>query len=325
VRPILTLTIDPTIDLTMEVDALEPTGKNRATLRGAVPGGGGINVARAIVELGGEATAIHTSGGAVGARLKRLLDEEGLPHEAVDIEGETREALVLFERDRHRSYHVVPPGPEMSPSARERLLEALSRHVREGAIVVASGSAPRGIGDDVYAAVADLAQESGARLVLDTSGAALRPALERGVYVVKPNRREAGTLVGREVEDLDDALEAGRQLLAQGAAEITIVTAGELGAAIAHDGGEALVHTPPLPRKGRSDRGAGDSFVAGLTLGLARGDDPIDACALAVAAAAAAVLTPGTELCHREDVEELHPKVRVARSNGEPWTDAHAG
>lgn len=313
-RPILTLTLNPTIDLALEVEALEPTGKNRATLRGAVPGGGGINVARAIVELGGEATAIHTSGGAVGGRLERLLDEEGLPHEAVDIEHETREALVLFETERHRSYHVVPPGPAMSRVARERLLDALSRRVREGALVVASGSVPPGVGDDVYAAVADLVEESGARLVLDTSGAALQPALERGVYVVKPNRREAGALVGREIGDLEDAIEASRQLLGQGAAQIVVVTAGELGAAIAHDGGEALVRTPPLPRKARSDRGAGDSFVAGLTLALARGDDPVDACALAVAAAAAAVLTPGTELCHREDVEELRPKVDISRS-----------
>ncbi|MEX1336653.1 MAG: 1-phosphofructokinase family hexose kinase [Candidatus Limnocylindrales bacterium] len=313
-RPILTLTINPTIDLTMEIDALEPTGKNRATLLGVAPGGGGINVARALVELGGEATAIHTSGGAVGARLERLFDEEGLPHEAVDIEGETREALVLFEREHHRSYHIVPPGPEMSPAARERLTATLSHQLREGAIVVASGSVPPGIGDDVYAAMADLVRGSGAKLVLDTSGAALRPALESGVYVVKPNRREAGTLVGHEIEDLDDALEAGRRLFGQGAAEIVIVTAGELGAAIVHDGSEALLHTPPLPRKARSDRGAGDSFVAGLTLGLARGDDPVDACATAVAAGAAAVLTPGTELCRREDVESLRPKVGITRS-----------
>lgn len=314
VQRVVTLTIDPTIDLTMEVDALEPKGKNRATLRGVVPGGGGINVARAIVELGGEATAIHTSGGAVGARLERLLDEEGMLHEAVGIEGETREALVLFEREGHRSFHVVPSGPEMSPSAREHLLEALSRHVREGAIVVASGSAPPGVGDDIYAVVADLVKSAGAKLVLDTSGTALQPALERGVHVVKPNRREARTLVGHEVADLDGALEAGRRLRAEGAAEIAIVTAGELGAAIAYDGGEALVRTPPLPRKARSDRGAGDSFVAGMTLGLSLGDDPVDACARAVAAAAAAVLTPGTELCHREDVEELRPNVDITRS-----------
>ena len=307
--PILTLTVNPTIDLGLEVDSLEPEGKNRARLRGVRAGGGGINVARAIVELGGEAIAIHTAGGHVGARLDRSLDEEGLAHVSVPMPFETREAVVLFEADHQRSYHIVPGGSEMSEDVAARFLDAVTSRVADHRFVVASGSLPPGFPDDLYAQVARAVHDVGGSFVLDTSGAALRRALDEGVHLVKPNRREAAEILGREVEDLHDAREVNDRILTRGAARIAITTVGDQGSVVSADDTHATVEPPELPGPLLSDAGAGDSFLAAVTLELARGSDHVRAAAHGQAAAAAALLTPGTELCRRRDAEELVSEV----------------
>lgn len=314
-RPILTVTVNPTLDLSLDVEALRTGGKNRADLRSVTAGGGGINVARAVRELGGTATAVHTAGADVGTRLSRLLEREGIEHLAVAVDGESREAVVLFESATDRSFHIVPPGPELSPRAADDVLDALVTRLGPDDLVVASGSLPPGVPDDFYARMADAVSEAGARLVLDTSGPALRPALEAGVHAVKPNRREAAALTGQPVETFDDARRCNDELLARGWAALAATTLGERGALVSAGGSHHEIRTPPLPGPARSDAGAGDSFLAALTLGLAHGLGAADAGAWAVAAAAAAVLRPGTELCRRADVRRLRPEVRVASTD----------
>ncbi len=303
--PILTLTVNPTVDVLVEVDELEPTGKVRANLRTAVAGGGGINVARGICELGGDAVAIHTSGGAVGEQLDRLLDGEGIEHVSMSIEGETREAILLVERAKERSFHIVPSGPEVDRDFADRLVATVADLIGGDRILVASGSLPPGCPDDLYARLAAEVRELGARLVLDTSGAPLRAALEEGVHFLKPNRREAADILGRELEGFEDARQLNDQLLGRGVVRVVATTLGDRGAVVSTEGRHVLVRTPPLPRPFRSDAGAGDSFVAAMTTGLAHDGELADAGRLAVAAAAAACMTPGTEMFEWRDVEAL--------------------
>lgn len=309
--PVLTLTMNPTIDLCWEVRRLEGIGKNRARVRSVAAGGGGINVARHVVRLGGRATAFHTAGGEVGLRLNRLLDEEGIDHVAVDIDGETREALVLFEGESRHSYHIVPPGPQLSGREGRRCLDALQRAVGSCPYVVASGSLPGGLPDDFYASVARHVREAGSRLILDTSGPALGAALAEGVFLFRCNRTEAESLTGRPVRDFDDARALNEQLLTTGAAEIAVTTLGELGALCSTGHGHTELHAPPLPGQPLSDAGAGDSMVAALTTRLAAGEDPVSACALGVATAAAAMLTPSTEPFDPDVARSLRSRVRT--------------
>lgn len=316
-RPILTVTVNPTLDISLDVQELEPGGKNRASLRSVTPGGGGINVARAVRELGGaeyggKVTAVHTAGADVGSRLCRLLDGEGLDHVAVAIDGDSREAVVVFETATDRSFHIVPPGPELTSAVADDLLRAVDARIAHHDLVVASGSLPPGLPDDFYARLADAVNDVGAHLVLDTSGPALRPALEVGVHAVKPNRREASALMGQPVETFDDARRFNDEVLARGWAELAATTMGDQGALVSAAGSHHEIRTPPLPGPARSDAGAGDSFLAALTLGLGSGLDAGEAGRWAVAAAAAAVLNPGTELCRRHDVERLRPGVPVS-------------
>ncbi|MFB6613064.1 1-phosphofructokinase family hexose kinase [Streptomyces sp. NPDC056367] len=311
---IVTLTMNPTIDLCWEVEHLEVTGKNRARVRSVAVGGGGINVARHIARFGARATALHTAGGEVGLRLNRLLDEEGIDHVAVGIDDDSREALVLFETGSRRSYHVVPPGPRLHQREGERCLEVLEQLIGSRAYVVASGSLPGGLHDAYYAAVARRVRAAGARLILDTSGPALPAALAEGVFLFRCNRTEAESLTGRPVNSFDDARALNEHLLTTGAAEVAVTTLGALGALCSTSHGHTELYVPPLPGEPLSDAGAGDSMVAALTTRLAAGDDPVSACALGVATAAAAMLTPSTEPFDVDVARSLRSQVRTAGS-----------
>ncbi len=309
---IRTLTLNPTVDLTWQLDDLQEGGKSRARTRSVVGGGGGINVARAVVELGGAARAVHTSGGQIGQRLGRLLDEEGLDHTAVDIDEETREAVILLIDEGRRTYHVVPSGPRLSGDEAEDCLSALLTDLAPGSYVVLSGSLPDGPSVDFYGEAARRAAEQGARVILDTSGPALEAALGQGLYLTKPNRREVAELIGRTAETFDDAREANDLLLSDGATEVAITTLGDQGVLCStDDDGHVELQTPPLPGQAVSDAGAGDSLIGAIVFRLAQGDAPAEACAWGVAAAAASVLTPGTELFARQQLEELRPQVRL--------------
>ncbi|MEV4611597.1 1-phosphofructokinase family hexose kinase [Kitasatospora sp. NPDC049258] len=310
---ILTLTVNPTVDICCEVDRLTDVGKTRARIRFVAAGGGGINVARGVSRLGGRATAVHTAGREVGRRLNRLLDEEGVDHLALGIAGETREAFVLFETESRRSYHIVPPGPRLEEDEGRRLLDVLDRAAGSHQYVVASGSLPSGLPDAFYAAVARRVEEAGARLVLDTSGRALRESLHEGVFLRRCNNHEASGLVGRAVRSFDDARAVNEYLLAAGATEIAITTLGELGALCSTSQGHNELRAPPLPGEPLSDAGAGDAMVAALTFRLAAGADPVEACALGVAVAAASVLSPDTGPFDREVAESLLPAVGIKR------------
>ncbi|MEV6329373.1 hexose kinase [Streptomyces sp. NPDC051909] len=307
----LTLTLNPTVDLVWEVAHLARIGKNRARVRSVAAGGGGINVARGVVRLAGRATAVHTAGGEVGLRLNRLLDEEGVDHVAVDIEDETREALVLFETESRHSYHIVPPGPRLREHEGLRCLDALARAAGDHPYVVASGSLPGGLPADFYAAVARRVREAGSRLILDTSGPALSGALTEGVYLLRCNRTEAASLTDRDIRGLDDARAVNEHLLTTGAAQVAVTTVGALGAVCSTGHGHTELHVPPLPGEPLSDAGAGDGMVAAIAARLTAGDDPVSACALGVAVAAAAMLTPSTEPFDPEVAHSLRREVRT--------------
>jgi 6-phosphofructokinase 2 len=175
--------------------------------------------------------------------------------------------------------------------------------------LVASGSLPQGLPAAVYAQVARMAADKGARLVLDTSGEPLRRALEAGVYLVKPNLRELETAIGRALRKPADQDEAARQLIRRGRGQIVTVSLGADGALLATGEGCFRLRAPRMTP--RSAVGAGDSFVGAMTLGLAEGRPPGDAFTLAVAAGTAAVLTMGTELCRREDVLRIYRQIRA--------------
>lgn len=305
-KPIITLTMNPSVDVAWEVDEMVPVRKMRSSPGQSDPGGGGINVARVVAILGGKTRAIYLAGGASGDFLDELLEARGLNRQWIRVAGRTRVSAMIFERETTQEYRVVPPGPEVNTAEWESVLELADTVDCDW--FVATGSLPRGVPNDFYARLAGRLKARGIKVVLDTSGRPLYEALLEGVYLVKPNQRELEQLTCKKATTAEAQADLCRELVDQCRAECVALTLGGDGAVLAHAGG--LIRLPSPKVEVKSAVGAGDSFVGGMTVGLAEGRTLADAFALGVATGAATVLTAGTELCHREDVERLYAELR---------------
>ena len=307
-KPILTLTLNPSIDGSCEAEKVQPIHKVRTSNERYDPGGGGINVARVIRTLGGQALAVYLAGGMTGNALDRMIDDVGLPHLVIPIAGDTRVSHVVYERSTGLEYRLTPSGPPVTEAELENCLRTIKALHCD--YLVASGSLAPGSPEDFYGRLGRVAKGEGSRLVVDTSGPALRAALDEGVFLVKPSVGELESAVGRKLREPGAVEEAARDLVARGAAEVVTVTLGADGALLVTAEKTLRLRSPDVEVK--SAVGAGDSFVAAMTLGLAQERPVEQAFAYAVACGAATAMTAGTELCHRNDVERLYGEVKKA-------------
>ncbi len=293
-------------------ERVEPAHKLRCAEPRYDPGGGGINVARAVHALGGDAAAIFPIGGPAGEMIRHLLAEEGVAHHPIAIAGFTRESLAVEERQTGNQFRFILPGPEISDNDQERCLDQLALLAPDADYLVASGSLPLGVPDDFYARVTALAKSLGKRMVLDTSGAALKNA-GSGIYLLKPSLRELQDLVGREIHTEHDQVRAASDVIAQGRSEIVVLSLGQEGALLATaEGSERFA---ALQVEAKSTVGAGDSMLAGIVLGLSRALPVPEAVRLGMAAGAAALLGSGTQLCRQADVERLYRSISEANTS----------
>ncbi len=306
-KRIVTLTINPALDVSASVTRVEPDRKLRCNSPRYEPGGGGINVSRAIRNLGGESLAVFPAGGTVGEHMVKLLDRESIDRRTVPVEGLTRQNMTFLEESDGRQYRFVMPGPELSEKEWTMCIEELAAVTPDPDYVVFSGSLAPGAPADITARVAEVARKAGAKLVVDTSGDALRAAAGAGVYLFKVNMREFSQLAGREIRDEADQEEEARRMIERGLAEVLVISLGSAGALLVTTGGVERMRAPTVTI--RSKVGAGDSMVAGIVLALSREQSIEDSVRFGIAAGAAAVMTPGTELCRREDTERLYDRL----------------
>ncbi|MDP5280304.1 1-phosphofructokinase family hexose kinase [Sphingomonas sp. DG1-23] len=301
---IATLTLNPALDLSTSTDKVRPTHKLRCAEPRLEPGGGGINVARVAHALGGEVIAVFPCGGPTGATFEKLLRDTGVPIAPVPIAGATRESFTVDESDSGEQYRFVLPGPTLAEAEIEELLQTVIGMEGPPAYVVASGSLPPGCDPAIFHKLCGLCGKIGARLVVDTSGPALA-ALEGGcAWLIKPSLREVQELVGRDLASEADECAAARELRDRGFAEVVVVSLAERGALLVAQ--ETELRMPAIEVPAGSAVGAGDSMVAGLTLALAADKSLEEALRYGIAAGAAALITPGSELARREDVERLY-------------------
>jgi 6-phosphofructokinase 2 len=302
-----TLTMNPAIDKSSAVDQVVAEWKLRCEPPTYEPGGGGLNVSRAMRKLGGNSLALYAAGGFSGQVLSDLLDQEGLNHQAMAIAGLTRENFTILEKSTGQQYRFGMPGPTLGEAEWRRCLEVISELLPQVDYLVASGRLPPGVPANFYGQLAKLAREHDTRLIVDTSGEALRLAVEEGVFLIKPNLREFAELTGRERVDEQEEERLAQELVSTGQSEAVVVSLGAAGVLAASAEGAERVRAPLVPIN--SKVGAGDSTVAGIVLALARGQSWREAVRFGVAAGAAAVMTPGTELCRQEDVERLYEQL----------------
>ncbi|WIX01230.1 1-phosphofructokinase family hexose kinase [Pseudomonas sp. AR5] len=301
---IATLTLNPAMDLAVRTPRVVATEKLRCSAPRHDPGGGGINVARVVSTLGGDALAVYPAGGPFGEMLRRALDAIGLAHLPVAISGDTRESFTVDEQASGLQYRFVLPGPRLSEQERLGCLAALRGLHPAPVYLVVSGSFTPGIEPSFFDELLALAGQVGARLVVDLSGEPLAYAARRGgAYLIKPSLNELASLIGRMPESEREQEGALRELIAAGAAEVIVLSLGAAGALYASGDRLERISAPSVPMV--SAVGAGDSMLGAVVLALAQGRELGDAVRYGVAAGAATVMRPGTQLCLREDVERL--------------------
>ena len=306
-KKIITLTMNPAIDKSSSVGHVVAERKLYCSEPRFEPGGGGINVSRAVRKLGGESLALYPSGGPTGQTLQFLLDQEGMAHRPIQVEGWLRENLIILEESTGVQYRFGMPGPSLAPSEWQRCVEEILTDKPGPDYIVASGSLPPGVPQDFYARIARLGKQHGARVVIDASGEPLRLALREGIFLIKPNIREFREMVGPGGEEESKVRSMAKQIISDGQCEVIVISLGAAGVLLVSESGMERLQPPAVPII--SKVGAGDSMVAGMVLSLARGMSVRDSVRFGVAAGTAAVMTPGTELCRREDAERLYQEM----------------
>jgi 6-phosphofructokinase 2 len=309
-RPILTLTLNPALDMASDVAEIRPGHKLRCSAPHLDPGGGGLNVSRALRLLGGDSLALVALGGLTGDRLAGLIRAAGVTFLSILGPGETRTSLTVREASTGRQYRFMLPGPEWGDADRARVFTVLRATAHPGGIGVISGSQPPGFPSDFPRQLA--ASMQGSQVVLDISGPPLHEAVAHpipGLTILRMDGEEAEDLAGRPLETRTDTADFAQSLVRRGVAEKVIVARGADGNVLATASRRLFAPAPRVDVV--STVGAGDSFVAGLVLGLAQDLGDEAALVQGTAAAAAAVMTPATELCRPEDVVRLLLRIRA--------------
>ncbi|MBE2229067.1 MAG: 1-phosphofructokinase family hexose kinase [Chitinophagaceae bacterium] len=299
---ILTVTLNPCIDKSSRVEKLKPESKLRCAEVVNEPGGGGINVSKALQKLETSSVALFPAGGHNGNMLCSLLKEEGIVYHAVDTKVETRENWIVLETSTNNQYRFTFPGREVM----EDTIRALVDHIRafSPSFVVASGSLPPGLPDYFYGLIVKNAAAVGAKCIVDTSGPALQALKGKHAYLIKPNIGELCKMLNVEWLDKEEVPDAAQQAIRDGFAEIMVISMGPLGAWLVSNDKRYFVEAPPVEKK--STVGAGDSMVAGITYSLQKGKTLREAIQFGVACGSAATMNDGTQLFNRADAERLY-------------------
>lgn len=298
---IVTITINPALDKSTHFKGLIPEQKIRCDEPRFDAGGGGINVSKAISRLGGTSLAVFTSGGPTGKMLEELVSKESIAYKAVEVQNWTRESFVAVDDNTNSQYRFGFTGGKISEEESNSVLETIT--ALSPKFLVASGSLNEGLSTDFYRKIAEIAKKSGAKLIVDTSGEALKKVLEVGVYMIKPNVGELAKLIGEERLELEEVNEAAKQIIAKGGAEIVVVSLGPQGAVLVTKDSYEFVPAPNVAKK--STVGAGDSMVGGIVWALSQNKSLKEVIRWGVACGSAATMNEGTQLFKFEDAKRL--------------------
>ncbi len=300
---IITITLNPAIDKSTSIAALIPEKKIKCADPLFQPGGGGINVARAIKNLGGNATALYLAGGYTGKFFTEMLEREAIDSIIIDTTKQTRENLIVFDNTTGLQYRFGMPGPKIEEMEWKKLLSTIEK-IKHIDYLVASGSVPQGVPLDIYARIAAIAKKKKAKCIVDTSGEALLHAADEGIYLLKPNLAEMASLIGSKNIDSKKITAFANNLIAKKRCEVLVVSMGAAGAMLITKDEVKKIIAPIVKRKGTV--GAGDSMVAGIVLSLSKGEKILNAVKYGIACGSAATMNPGTQLCNLTDVNKLY-------------------
>ncbi len=298
---IITLTVNPALDKSTHFKGLVAEQKIRCSEPRFDAGGGGINVSKAISRLNGNSFALFTSGGPLGKMLEELVTKEAIDFQAIPIQTWTRESFVAVDDNTNSQYRFGFTGGELTKDEEKAILTATES--LKSKFLVASGSLNEGLSSDFYQKIAEIAKKSNSKLIVDTSGEALKKVLDTGAYLIKPNVGELAKLIGVERLEMEEVDEAAKTIITKGGAEIVVVSLGPQGAVLVTKDNFEYVPAPNVAKK--STVGAGDSMVGGMVWALSQNKSLKDVIRWGVACGSAATMNEGTQLFKLEDANRL--------------------
>ena len=305
---IITITLNPAVDKTVEIQDFEVGTVNRVASVRLDAGGKGINVSKVIRSLGGKSCAAGILGGNTGNFIKDCLNGMGIENKFLYIEGETRTNLKVVDSKRKTNTDINEAGPQLSAeeiTAFEKMIFAM---INKDSAVVFSGSVPANVDKAVYGKWIRAAKETGAKTILDADGELLKYGIEAGPYMVKPNIHELESFFGEKIEGAVEAESRARKLIDIYGVEFAAVSLGAEGAIFVNK--ESSLFANSIDVEVKSTVGAGDSMVAALTYSLDMGYGFEKSALLAVASATANVMTSGSQPADFETIKELENKVK---------------
>jgi 1-phosphofructokinase len=308
---IVTLTLNPSLDRTIEVDQLVRGTLTRATSARLDPGGKGVNVSRALLANKVPSVAVVPVGGPDGEQLVRLLENDGIQHRAVRVVGRTRSNVTIAEPDGVVT-KLNEPGEPLSGKELDAVADAVLEETESASWVVTCGSLPPGVPAGIYAQMCEFFTQAGVRVAVDASGPALLAAIEASPVLIKPNRDELAEAIGRPVDRIGDVVDAAEELHLRGAGAV-LASLGADGAVLVEDDGITIGEAPVTGA--RSTVGAGDALLAGFLAAGARGSEAL---AEGLAWGAAAVRLPASRMPRPEDIRRdivrIHTRPDLSRS-----------
>ena len=304
---IVTLTLSPCIDKSASVSSLVPEKKLRCSAVKLEPGGGGINVVRALKRLGTNGTAIFPCGGYTGKFFNHLIKQENIATISINTVNETRENIIIVDESTGYQYRFGMPAKALSEGEWKQCAGALKK-MNDVKFIVVSGSFPPDPPSNVFSGLKKIAEQKNAKLIVDTSGNALKEAASQEVYLIKPNLGELCALAGVERVNIDRVESIARSVIQKYKCTVIVVSLGKDGALLVTQDESHRVIPPNV--KVRSTVGAGDCMVAGIVYSLANGRGMQQALQYGVACGTAATMNSGTELCHKEDADALYSQIR---------------
>ncbi|SPF76791.1 ATP-dependent 6-phosphofructokinase isozyme 2 [Aliiroseovarius pelagivivens] len=271
-----------------------------------------MNVARAVIKLGGNAKAFVVVGGAMGDRLLDLLSDENMPVLKYRVAGETGYSLAVTDEKTEQQFRFTLPGDPLNAGEGRMLLDQISRVVPANGLVVLSGGLAAGLADDFPQEVQEVVQQRNARLIVDTSKAPLQRLIDAPrapMDFLRLDRSEIETAFAKPLRSIADNLYFTQELVRRGVAKTVVTGHGDKGSIMVSGDKKFFCHAPKV--EVRSKIGAGDALVGAYTLSLSRGAPPEEALKWGVAAAAATVGTDGTALCNLAETEALFPQCQL--------------
>lgn len=305
---IITVTMNPAIDKTVEVGRFEYGSLNRISNVILDAGGKGINVSKTIQELGGESIATGFIGGSGGALIERELNKQKVLTDFVVVQGETRTNLKIAEESGFVT-ELNEPGPNISENELNNLIDKLVNYANKDTMFVISGSIPKGVNKNIYKGLIEVLKEKASMVFLDADGELFKNSVEGKPDIIKPNRSELEEYFNIDYRtDEDELIKLGKNLLVKGIKTV-VISLGQMGALFLSE--SKCIKCPGLKVEAHSTVGAGDAMVAALVYGIHKGLDFEDCAKLAMATSAGAVTTKGTKPPRKTLVDELKKKVEI--------------